>query len=73
MTCCMPRLTQALATQQQAPNAIGLPPVRTARGVVLDRHLPDAAVYPDLSDTLDIRAQLYESVEVPLWHRTRQL
>ena len=47
--------------------------VRAARGVVLDRHLPDTAIYPDIRDTLDIRTQLYESIEVPLWHRTRQL
>ena len=47
--------------------------VRAVRRVILDRHLPDAAVYPDLRDTLDIRAQLDESIEVPLWHRTRQL
>lgn len=73
MTCYMPRLTQAMATQQQAPNAIGLPPVRAARGVVFDRHLPDTAIYPDFRDALDIRAQLHESIEVPLWHRTRQL
>lgn len=73
MTCYMPRLTQAMATQQQAPNAIGLPPVRAARGVVLDRHLPDTDIYPDFRDALDIHAQIHESIEVPLWHRTRQL
>ena len=69
----MPRLTQAMATRQQAPNAMGLPPVRAARRVKLYRHLPDTAIYPEFRDALDIRAQLHESIEVPLWHRTRQL